>query len=280
MKAHAALLAALLFLPAVSAAQEATFRVSVDLVRVDVLPTDQGVPMRGLRADDFVLTDNGQRQVIESVSTETEGIDIILAFDVSESVHGPTLSHLKDAAKAVLDSLQPRDRAQLITFSHRVEIQTPMTSELPVVKRALDALEASGSTSVMDALYTALALREVGERRSMVLLFSDGYDNRSWLAPQQVLRVVRETDTVIYAVAFRAPDDMLTEVTRAAGGRLVSGKDAASLRALFLELLREMRSRYVLAYYPRGVERSGWHQIEVRLKSGKGRISARPGYLR
>ena len=109
-------------------------------------------------------------------------------------------------------------------------------------------------------------------------------------------QVARETEAVIYAVAFKPtwttpvrgtwittapePDEqLLGEVTRATGGQLVLEKESSRLKDVFVRLLGEMRSRYLLTYYPRGVPRPGWHALQVRLKGRPGRISARSGYM-
>jgi Ca-activated chloride channel homolog len=284
----AGLAVAIALLVGVTSAQQATFRTVVDLVRLDVLVTDGHAPIGGLKPGDFEVWDSGKPQAIDTVSSESGGVDVVLCFDVSESVAGDTLVALRDAARAVLSSLQPADRAQLLTFSHRIELRTALTNDFALLSHALDSVAASGSTSLLDGLYTALALGELGGRRSMILLFSDGRDNRSWLSRAEVVQVVRETDTVIYAVAFRprgragvstTPDAQLLErITEDAGGRLVWCQDPATMKALFLELLTEMRARYVLTYYPRGVPETGWHPLRVTLRNVKAKVKARPGY--
>jgi len=54
---------------------------------------------------------------------------------------------------------------------------------------------------------------------------------------------------------------------------------SAQLKGLFLQALRDIRGRYVLAYYPEGVTSDGWHHIEVRLRGKKGDVRTRPGYF-
>jgi Ca-activated chloride channel family protein len=275
--------------------QQPTFRTNVDLVRVDVLATERGRPIAGLAATDFELLDNGVPQEITALFADTLGLDVFFVFDTSGSVEGATLQHLKEAANAVLDGLRDGDRAQLLTFSHRARLPLRLTADMAALRRAIETTEARGATALLDALYIALVNRETSPSRSVVLLFSDGQDNRSWLSPEQVLRVARETEVVIDAVAFRPPwvasraplplnasepdEELLRNMTRATGGQLVLEKESQQLKKVFLRLLAEMRARYVLTYYPRGVTRAGWHALTVRLRSRPGRIVARPGYM-
>lgn len=274
--------------------QQATFRSGVDLVRVDVLVTDRGKPVRGLTVADFEVRDNGRVQRIDALFGERAPIDLTLAFDVSASLEGEALDYLKRASLAVLDRLEDGDRVGLVTFSHRVELQRRGPSAPPEVRADIVALRASGSTSLLDAVYCALALAEPGARRPLLLLFSDGRDNRSWLSPEAVIQVARETDTVIYAVAFKAPwrssevigpviasepdRKLLGALTGSTGGRLSVESNARNLPALFERILAEMRDRYVLTYYPRDVPRDGWHELSVRLRGKAGSVVARPGY--
>ncbi len=88
----------------------------------------------------------------------------------------------------------------------------------------------------------------------------------------------------MYAVTVRAKGDpkeaFLGDVSRATGGRLFAASSERDLRARFLDVLADIRSRYVLRYVPRTPGPAGWHALEVRVKSGKGDVLARPGYWR
>jgi hypothetical protein len=67
---------------------------------------------------------------------------------------------------------------------------------------------------------------------------------------------------------------------QATGGRLFEAASERDLRARFLDVLEDIRARYVLSYVPAAVDVAGWHALEVRLKRGKGEVLARPGYWR
>jgi hypothetical protein len=115
------------------------------------------------------------------------------------------------------------------------------------------------------------------------VVFSDGVDSLSWLDAAAVVDAARRSDTLVYAVAVRAKDDpedaFLNEVTAATGGRLWTIRTGEDLRARFLDVLRDIRSRYVLSYTPTNDE-PGWHTLGVALRRGKGDVVARPGYWR
>jgi hypothetical protein len=116
------------------------------------------------------------------------------------------------------------------------------------------------------------------------VVFSDGIDNMSWLAPSEVVEAASHSEAIVYGVAARGRDDrkepFLRDVVRATGGQLFEASSERDLRARFLDVLGDIRARYVLSYTPGGVDTAGWHALEVRLKRAKGDVLARPGYWR
>jgi len=179
-----------------------TFRVNVDAVRVDVLVMDGRKPATGLTAENFELRDSGVVQQIESVQYEDAPLSIMLALDTSRSVEGDPLRNLKDAASAVVDLLKPADRAALMTFSGAVQLRSPWTADHGQLIAGVAAVDASGSTTLYDATYAALTLRDPEPGRRLVLVFSDGADTSSWLPGQNVIEIARRTDAVVYAVTL------------------------------------------------------------------------------
>jgi VWFA-related protein len=277
-------------------AHQVNFKARVDLVRVDVLVTDQGRPISGLTRSDFEVRDNGRVQEIDAVFGAAQPLEVVLVLDVSASLQGQGFDHLKQAAWAAVEGLQAGDHIRLLTFSHRITLGAAAAVDAAAIRTAIERLDASGNTSMCDALYSALTMAEGGPRRTVVLLFSDGRDNRSWLSAEAVVQVARESDTVVYAVAYKPPwrsssdvvgpdtasgpdKDLLTKLANDTGGRLIWEDDSSRLPGVFQRLLAEMRSRYLLTYYPHDVSRSGWHALSVRLKDRIGKVVARPGYM-
>ena len=282
-------------LAAAAAAQApAVFRADVDLVRVEVLVTRSGAPVRGLTAEDFEVRDGGRLQTLERIQEEKTKLDVVLVLDLSQSVGGTKLAALRDAANAFLDGLRPSadalnpgpdgERAALLVFQEEVRLLEPLTPALVRVRQAIRNVAARGSTALVDATYSGLRLLEPGPRRTVVVVFSDGLDSLSWLTPGQVVEAAARSDALVYAVVARRKGDpenpFLRDVTRATGGRVWTARSEKELRARFLDVLEDIRSRYVLSYTPQGVDFPGWHPLEVRLKRGRGEVLARPGYHR
>jgi VWFA-related protein len=152
-------------------------------------------------------------------------------------------------------------------------------------------------------LFAALEKLEVVRERPMVLLFTDGADTYSWLCEEQVVSLVSRSNAVVYAITRdeRAPLPdlqtsraqerfrqnrrerirrirLLLDVTRESGGRLIETSSSEHLREIFLTLLAEMKTRYILTYSPEAPLREGWHELEVKVKRKGVDVHARRGY--
>jgi VWFA-related protein len=254
--------------------------------------TRGGQPVRGLTARDFSIVDSGVRQRVESVSLLDDlPVSVSMALDTSGSVAGERLSHLIDAGKGLLAALRPDDRAGLITFSQNVRVEVPLTTDRLAVQSALTDLRGAGTTAIRDAVWVALQLRPDDTSRPLVLVFTDGVDNASWLSRSQILAGARRAGVVIHAVELSSrephvqprrgtppPTPFLEALVDAAGGRRWSATSSRDLRELFARAIDEMRARYLVTFYPEGVSREGWHELKVSVKA-RGEVTARPGYF-
>ena len=221
-------------------------------------------------------------------------------LDVSGSVAGAPLAHLKKGLLGVISALAGEDRGALLTFASRIELKSALTADRARLRALADNIETGGTTSLFDAVFSALALRESDEGRTLVLLFSDGRDTSSWLTARKLIDSARRTDVVLYPVTIRTvvpfvtaqgkplvnprqraePSERLLEaLAEDTGGRVVYATDEAALEATFLEVLREFRQRFVLSYVPSGVSDDGWHAIGVKLRGRSGDVRARRGYF-
>lgn len=281
-------------------------------VRVDVLVTNDRKPVAGLTARDFELRDDGVVQQVAEVDLEQLPLNLILVFDTSSSVAGDRMRSLLAAGQALLEQLRDADRVAVLSFSSRVRLLAPLTPSRQQVHTAFRALNAIGATSLRDAAFAGLALREADPGRTLVLIFSDGADTSSWLTAPQVIEAAKRTDAVVYAVAVTrertvtrlsialpsgagavAPTQrvqqqtlavkeagkFLERLTEESGGRVLFATSDVDLRNAFTKTLAEFRDRYVLSYTPTGVAPTGWHRLDVTLKGKKGKVTARRGYF-
>lgn len=256
------------------------FRAEVESTYVDVFVSNGGRPVPGLRAANFELEDNGVRQHVELVATDTRPVQAVLVFDNSYSVKGEKLAALVKAGEAFLAGLRPADEAALISFSHEILWVGGPTADKEAVRRALYRLEPRGPTAMFDALHVALTL---GDRfgRALVVLFTDGDDNTSILGEQELASVTERQNALLHVVALGGRADQMRivrELAERSGGRLWRPDSPRKLGEAFAAIAASMSERYVLRYAPQGVRREGWHRLNVRLKGAKGTVQARRGY--
>lgn len=261
--------------------QNATFKSTVEAVRLDVLVTDRGRPVRGLGPGDFEVRDNGVLQQVDYASFERIPLNIVLALDTSDSVAGQRLEHLIAAAGALLDGLSDNDQSALIAFGHAVVLRSGLVTDRSAIRGALASTRGAGDTSLIDASYAGLVIGESDVGRALLLVFSDGLDSTSFLQPAAVLDVARRSDVVAYGVAVKSPakPEFLQELADASGGDLLEVESTRDLKSAFLNVLDEFRHRYLLSYSPRGVRKEGWHQLDVKVRHRGATVRARPGYL-
>jgi VWFA-related protein len=210
---------------------------------------------------------------------------LVLVLDVSQSVQGEKLQRLRDGCETVIQQLKAGDEVALLTFSEEASVVVPLSPHLDVPSTKLRDVQAGGRTALYDAVFTALALVRHGTERTLVVVFSDGQDTMSILDPVDVRRIAREANAVVYGVLTEAPavrkDSLwLSDVAHDTGGRTLVARSLDTLSKVFLQIVAEFRSRYVLVYTPTGVGRDdGWHDIEVSLLNRRGKLTTRRGYV-
>jgi VWFA-related protein len=138
---------------------------------------------------------------VEVIEGANAPVHAILALDVSSSVQGSRLEALRAAAISFLDGLGPQDRVTLLTFSHRVKLETSVGATAGEARAALARAQAGGGTALLDAAFAAVGLADRRHGRPIVLLFSDGADELSWLTEDRLHALVRDGTGVVHAVA-------------------------------------------------------------------------------
>jgi len=250
-------------------------------VRVDALVTANGVPVAGLKADDFDVLDNGVRQTIESADAGDTPVNVVLALDGSASTSGKRLADLQSATSTLVGDLRPVDKAALTTFNHAVSPRVPLTSDFGAVEAAVSGLQPSGGTALLEGAYVAVVSTLAEPGRSFVIVCTDGRDTTSWLQPDELIESAKHSNAVVYVVASSdarhwAPLKALADAT---GGRMIEIESSAQIAAEFQKILKDFRSRYVLTFVPNGVATGGYHRLEVRVRRPGMKVTARPGYF-
>lgn len=262
---------------------QATFRATTDAVSVDVSVRGRNRSvMTGLGASDFVVLDNGVRQQVADVSYGKVPIDVTVALDVSYSVTGGLLDRLRRAVVQLMGDLGKGDRLRLILFNMRVNRSVDFTTDVAAVERAIRAAQAGGGTTLLDAMSVALVSASQLERRHLIVFFTDGGDSSSTTSPADLTMVAQRTWATLCVVTPplvpRAVPLPFLPAVGETGGSVIAASVSGDLSATFRSVLDDFRSTYVLHFTPKGVERRGFHTLDVSVARDGAVVKARRGY--
>jgi Ca-activated chloride channel homolog len=169
-------------------------RVETQLVSVPAVVTNSaGRPLPGLRAENFVLFENGQQQKISNFATTEAPFEIALLLDTSGSTR-VDVGLIRQAANAFIDALRPGDRVAIVGFNTaqqgqamaaKVDVLSKLTGDRKRLRTAIENLGSSNGTPFYDALeriseevFNEAPREEVRGRRAVVAL-TDGVDSTS-----------------------------------------------------------------------------------------------------
>ena len=270
-------------------------RISSDLALIDVSVIDRnGRPLRGLPASSFHVFERGAEQRIVSVSEADVPISAVLVLDESRSM-GKGVHLCAEAVRKFLDQCTARDEFALISFAEQVAVQSDFTNDPRAIQDRLLHVKSQGRTPLLDAVKSAaLLMRHAHNQRRVILVLTDGGDNRSRARETEVLRILLETEAQVYAASIpqeKPLDDpttafgpeLLDRLSDAAGGRNVGMDGFWDLDRAMRQIADETRSEYVLAFRPENLTHDGtFRRVSVRLTRPPGvrqvSVSCRPGY--
>ena len=276
---------------AANAQQPPTISVNVRLVNVFVNVTDdKGAPVPGLTKDEFQLSEDNHPQKIAVFERQSElPLEIVLAIDTSGSVH-KDLGVEQDAAKHFVHSLlRPVDHLDLMEFADNVREVIFFTNNAGRIDRGLNDMGRGAATALYSGVYLASQSLAPRSGRKVLVIISDGgntvkgttYDQALEQALRGEVMVYPIIDVPISASAGRdlAGEHALITLAQETGGKYYYA-DATSLDRTFAQLSEDLRTQYLLGYYPSNRSGSGFRSISVKLRSpGDGYIIRnRPGY--
>jgi Ca-activated chloride channel family protein len=282
-------------LAATPSAAQTTFKVDVRLVRILATVKDgSGQLVGSLERGDFQIFDNGVPQELKVFEHHTEQpLSISVMIDTSAST-GIDLRYEVESINRFFHALfqegNPNDAVTLLSFNWETTLLADFTHNPDRLERALRDVKPGGGTSLYDSIYLAAGRLERREGRHVIIVVTDGGDTTSYKNFQDALEAAQRSDVVVYPVlvvpitndAGRnvGGENALTTIAQRTGGRVFAPTLGPALDAAFLEIIRDLRTQYLLAYYPKDVPptKDPFHRIDIKLKRPDLRVSARSGY--
>jgi Ca-activated chloride channel family protein len=277
-------------------AQQPTFKVDVPLVRLLVTVKNAAGDLVGsLNRGDFTVQDEGVPQEIAVFDRQTaQALSVTLLVDTSAST-GKDLKYEITSITKFLNALvqegNPDDAVSLYTFNWQVTLLNNFTRRITRLEENLRMLKPEGGTSLYDALYLSTQPLRDREGRHVIVAVSDGGDTTSSKKYRDALDATQKADTIFYPIVVvpitndagrnTGGEHALETLASSTGGRAFYPTVGADLDRAFTEILRDLRTQYLIGYYPRGVATGDgrFHGVRVQLPNRRDlRVSTRTGY--
>jgi Ca-activated chloride channel family protein len=258
-------------------AQGTTLHVDVKLVNVFVNVTDHtGAIVGGLTRDDFAVYDDGHLQQIAHFERQSEmPLDLTLAIDTSGSVRKDMIEEAAAARRFVHAILRPQDQMSLLQFASTVTELTPFTNKESQIDHGLGRLHNDWATALYDAVFLGSDRLGPKQGRKVLVVVSDGDDTAQSTTYAQALEEALRNEVMIYSII-----DVPIEASagRDTGGEhalitlaeQTGGKhfyvEAGGLDKAFAQVSDDLRTQYLIGYYPRNVEPGlVFHRLNVTI---------------
>jgi Ca-activated chloride channel family protein len=287
-------ISAALLCAAALTAQPTVFKTKVELVHViATVKNSAGQLVGALEKSDFTISDNGVRQEIAYFQRQTEQpLSIVLLIDTSGST-AKDLKYETDSATKFLHALltegNPQDAVALYSFNYEVREEHNFTRNYAALDARLRLLHGEAGTSLYDAIHLAARALEPREGRKVIVVITDGGETTSSVGIQTALKEAQFADAVIYPVVVipitneagrnTGGEHSLIFMAQRTGGRTFF-PDVGKLDKAFADIITELRTQYLLSFYPQGVPltKDPYHKLQVATTSPDLRVSARDGY--
>jgi Ca-activated chloride channel family protein len=274
---------------------DTVIRVNVRLVRMLVTVKDANGQLIGsLNKNDFTIFDNGVKQEIAVFERQTEQpLSVAVLVDTSAST-GIELRYELDSVskflRALLGEGNPNDTVALYSFNWQVNLLSSYTRRFARVDQQLKQLKSEGGTSLYDAIYLASRELELRDGRHVMVIVTDGGDTTSVKDFHQALEAAQLADTLLYPVlvvpitndAGRnvGGENALTTLAAGTGGHVFLPSLGAELDRAFSDILRELRTQYMIGFYPKDVPptKDRFHTLKVSVQGPNLRVITRNGY--
>ncbi len=296
MRGRTLLSAALALALAAPLAGRQAFRSAVDVVRVPVIVLSKaGDPVRGLKADDFEILENGRPQTLVAFAEGRPGPDVPLhlglMLDRSESME-LDLKATSDAAVRFVDAVDEAVDVTLVEFETTVQVSRFSPANYPQLFARLRNPTLGRFTALYDALGRYVETTHDRTGQHILVIYTDGGDSARGMTAGQAQRLLRAGDVMVYVLGYvdnlpsserLRQQSLLTQLARETGGEAYFPSSTRDVTAVYARIRAEIDGRYTLGYLSTDPARDGrFRKIDVHVRAPLGpgaHVRTRSGYL-
>ncbi len=282
--------------PAIDRQDPGSYRISVnvDLVVLHATVRDRkGRFVSDLREEHFEVYEDGVRQSIRFFRHEDIPVTVGLVVDHSGSMRRK-LTDVIAAARTFVRSSNPEDEMFVVNFNENVSLGLPdairFTNRSDELERAISKTPATGQTALYDAVGEALERLRAGSRDKKVLIvISDGGDNKSARSLAEVLKMAQQSSALVYTIGIFDEEDpdrnpgVLNRLAQATGGEAFFPGQLNAVVAICERIARDIRHQYTIGYVSTNAAQNGAYRairmVAGAAGTGKLFVRARTGYF-
>jgi Ca-activated chloride channel family protein len=274
---------------------ETTLKVDVKLVNVFVTVTDtHGSPIAGLTRENFTLKEDERDQKIAIFDKESAlPLSIALAVDTSLSTRRDLPLEQTSAKRFAHAIIRPVDALSVYGFNEVVQQAVSFTPDLKRIDEGIDHIRVGAATALYDAVYLVSRALDHRQGRKVIVLITDGGDTISKVTYKEAVRAAEEAEAIVYSIIVvpiensagreTGGEHALIQLSEDTGGKYYYATSTQQLDEAFRKISDELRTQYLLAYYPsQRTSSSQFRRIQVSVggvpDASAYRVRHRAGY--
>ena len=265
--------------------QKGPIRVQTNLVSILANVTDaKGEPVVGLGQNAFQLFEEGVEQKIVRFEPQTNRpLDLALMVDTSGSAVIELKIERDAASHFVQEVVRPDDRLAIFSFTSDVNQLCNFSDDPKLLEAAVRRVDpgADMGTSLYDAIVlgSQAVKRQGADRRRALVMITDAGETTSYWQFDDARRAAVASDALLYTVVVRpmksdagwntAGEHAIETITDSTGGAMFYPTDLSELTGIFDRINRELRTQYLLGYYPTPTPPAGSSRhVVVKVNTG------------
>ena len=251
---------------------------NIHLVELPTTVVVNGKPTNHLTEKAFKITDDGKPVSLAKFEyVKNLPLSIGLAIDASGSME-PRMDEAQKAGAQFFEKIMRRgDKAFLVAFDTDPQLVQKWSTKVGDMHAGLAKLRAEETTALYDAVVFALYNFQGIRGQRALIVISDGKDTASDFTFDQALEYARRSGVPIYTIGIgiKATEiDVrvkLSKMSQETGGSVYYIEQARELQKTYEEIEQELRSQYILGFYPSPDVKPGgkWREVNVQVTEGK-----------